>query len=267
MEQPHTVFARGNDWVRTLTIARYTLLEAWRNRFLLTLFAVVAALWLASVFVQQLAITESERIQVGFLAATLRVAAAFMIGLYVLQGLLREFHDKVVELVLSLDLPRASYVLGKFCGYFLLCAAAALIVSLPLALHADWPDVATWAFTLMLELWLLAALAVFCMTTFTQLMPAATFLLAFYLLARSIAAIQLMSASTLFGTGFGPQAAAFVADLLALILPRLNAFTQTAWLVGAQPVPISLAGAALQTAIYSALLLSAAMFDLYRRNF
>lgn len=267
MKQAHHAAARSNDRGRTLAIARHTLLEAWRNRFLLTLLAVVAGLWLASLFVQQLAITESERIQVGFLAAVLRVAAVFMVSLYVLQGLLREFHDKVVELVLSLDLPRASYILGKFFGFSLLCIAAASITAIPLALIADWRDAAAWAFTLTLELWLLAALAVFCITTFTQLMPAATFVLAFYLLARSITAIQLMSTSTLFGSGFGPQAAAFIADLLALVLPRLDAFAQTAWLVGAQPVPVSLATATLQTLIYSALLLAAAMFDLYRRNF
>ena len=267
MKQVHHTSARRNDPGRTLAIARYTLLEAWRNRFLLTLLAVVAGLWLASLFVQQLAITESERIQVGFLAAVLRVAAVFMISLYVLQGLLREFHDKVVDLVLSLDLPRASYILGKFFGFSLLCIIAASIAALPLALIADWRDAAVWAFTLTLELWLLAALAVFCMTTFTQLMPAATFVLAFYLLARSITAIQLMSTSTLFGGSFGPQAAAFIADLLALVLPRLDALAQTAWLVGAQPVPVSLAAVTLQTVIYSALLLAAAMFDLYRRNF
>jgi ABC-type transport system involved in multi-copper enzyme maturation permease subunit len=259
--------ASRDHWRRTLAIAHYTLLEAWRNRLLLILLAVVVTLVLASLFVQELAITESQRIRTGFLAATLRVAAAFTISFYVLQGLLREFHDKVVELVLSIDLPRASYVLGKFLAYALLGAAATIVVSLPLALLAPWQDVVAWAFTLMLELWLLAAFAVFCMTTFTQLLPAATFVLAFYLLARSISAIQLISSSTLLGSGFGPQAAAFVADALALILPRLDAYAQTAWLVDAQALPISFAFALLQTAVYTMLLLAAAMFDLYRRNF
>ena len=51
-----------------------------------------------------------------------------------------------------------------------------------------------------------------------------------------------------------------------MVLPRLDAFTQTAWLTGAQASPLTMSGATVQTAIYVALLLAAAMFDLHRRN-
>ncbi|HZP91957.1 MAG TPA: ABC transporter permease [Burkholderiales bacterium] len=255
------------DWARTLSISRYTLLEAWRNRFVVVVLVLVAALLVASFFVEQLAITESRRVQVGFLAAALRASIVFVTVLYVLQGMVREFQDKVVEIILSLDLPRASYVLGKFFAYLVLCAACAALCAAPLFLLADAPQVAAWAVTLMLELWLLAAGAVFCMVTFNQLLPAATFVFSFYLLGRSITAIQLMSTSTLAGTGPGAQAAARLADLLAFVLPRLDAFAQTAWLVDSGAPPLSLPMAALQTGIYVGLLLAAAMFDLYRRNF
>ena len=265
-EQP-VAYRDRLDWARTLSISRYTLLEAWRNRFLVVVLALVVVLLVASFFVQQLAITESRRVQVGFLAAALRASIVFAIVLHVLQGLARDFQDKVVEIILSLDLPRASYVLGKYFAYLILCAVCAALCAAPLLLLADAPQVAAWAFTLMLELWLLAAGAVFCMVTFNQLLPAATFVFSFYLLGRSITAIQLMSTSTLVGTGPGAQAAARLADLLAFILPRLDAFAQTAWLVDAGARPLSLSLAAFQTGIYVGLLLAATMFDLYRRNF
>ena len=57
------------------TIARFTLIEAFRTR-LPWLFAIVLALILgAAYFVQQLAITESARLQIGFSAAATRFAA------------------------------------------------------------------------------------------------------------------------------------------------------------------------------------------------
>ncbi len=252
---------------RILTIARYTVFEAWRNRSWLLLLGIVVFVLLSSVFVRQQAITESDRVQVAFLASTLRIASVFLVALTVLQGSVREFHDKVLELMLSLDLPRAAYLAGKFLGYAALCVCCAAVVSLPLLTLSAPLDVLRWAGTHMFELWIVAAFSLFCITTFSQLLPAAAFVLAFYLLARSITAIQLISQSTLNASGPANDFAAVLADAIAVVLPRLDAFTQTAWLVDSVAQPLSMTGAVAQTSIYVVLLLCAAMFDLHRRNF
>jgi hypothetical protein len=145
-----------------------------------------------------------------------------------------------------------------------ICAAA---VSLPLLLVSEPQDVLKWVFSHTLELWVVAALALFCVTTFSQLLPAAAFVMAFYLLARSIAAIELISQSTLIEPGPASGLAAFLAKAISVMLPHLDAFAQTAWLIGATAQPLSIASAILQTLIYVSLLLFAAMFDLSRRNF
>ncbi len=253
---------------RVGAIARYTVLEAWRNRLIVLVVVAVALLTLLSLFARELAVTESERLQTAILASTLRVASVFFITLYILNGLTREFNDKVLELMLSLDLPRPGYLMGKFLGFAIVALTVATIVTVPVAVLAPFDAALAWGCSLALELLIIAALSVFCITTFTQLLPAAAFVTAFYLLARSITAIQLMSGSSLLGVdGFGQKASAVLADALAIALPRMDAFTQTAWLVndaGAQP---ALLGIVLQTAIYVGLLLAAAMFDLYRKNF
>jgi len=53
---------------------------------------------------------------------------------------------------------------------------------------------------------------------------------------------------------------------MVLLLPRLDEFTQTSWLIDGG-APSALGGVFVQTAIYVALLLAAAMFDFYRKNF
>lgn len=252
---------------RILAIARYTVLEAWRNRSVLLLAGMVILALLASLFVRQQAITESDRAQVAFLASITRIGSVFLLVITVLQGSIREFHDKVLELMLSLDLPRSAYVAGKFFGYALLAAGYAAIVSLPLLLLSDPLSVLRWGFTHMFELWIVIAFALFCITAFSQLLAAAAFVLAFYLLARSITAIQLISQSTLAEPGPASDFATLLADAIALVLPRLDAFSQTAWLVTAVAEPLSMTAAIMQTTIYVALLLCAAMFDLHRRNF
>jgi len=249
-------------------IARYTVLEAWRNRLIVLVVVVVALLTLLSLFARELAITESGRLQTAILASTLRVASVFLIALYILNGLTREFNDKVLELMLSLDLPRPGYLMGKFLGFAIVALAVAVIVTVPVAVLVPAHAALAWGCSLALELLIIAALSVFCITTFTQLLPAAAFVAAFYLLARSITAIQLMSGSSLLGgDGFGHKASAVLADALALALPRMDAFTQTAWLVNDAGAQIALLNIVLQTVVYVALLLAAAMFDLYRKNF
>ena len=252
---------------RTLAIARFTLLEAWRNRLAWLLVGMVAVAFLVSVFMRQQAVTEASRVQLAFLASIVRAGSVFIVATYVLQGSVREFHDKVLDLMLSLDLPRSSYLAGKFLGYALLSTCCACAVSLPLLLLADPYHVSVWAYTHLLELLIVAALALFCVTTFPQFLSAAAFVLAFYVLARSITAIQLVSQSTLAPPGLTADFASFLANTIALVLPHLDAFAQTAWLVGAPGTPVSMAAATVQSAIYVTLLLLAAMFDLHRRNF
>jgi ABC-type transport system involved in multi-copper enzyme maturation permease subunit len=249
-------------------IARYTVLEAWRNRLMVLVVVAVALLTLLSLFARELAVTESARLQTAILASTLRVASVFLIALYIVNGFTREFNDKVLELMLSLDLPRPGYLMGKFLGFAIVALAVAAIVTVPVAVLAPADAALAWGCSLALELLIIAALSVFCITTFTQLLPAAAFVTAFYLLARSITAIQLMSGSSLLGNdGFGQKAGAVLANALAIALPRMDAFTQTAWLVNDAGGQAALLSIVLQTAVYVGLLLAAAMFDLYRKNF
>ena len=178
------------------TIARFTLIEAFRTR-LLWLFVIVLALILgAAYFMQQLAITESARMLIAFTAAATRLAAVFVLSLHILTSMVREFNDKGLELTLSFDLRRAHYILGRLSGYTLIALLMALVATLPQLALAPLPAALQWGLSLALELAIMAALSLFCIVTLTQLMPAASFVGCFYLLARALSAIRLISRAT-----------------------------------------------------------------------
>jgi hypothetical protein len=103
---------------------------------------------------------------------------------------------------------------------------------------------------------------------FGQFIPAAALVLAFYLLARSLAAIQLISAHPVGGSGtLSHEAGRWMVDALVLVMPALERWPQTAWLVDA-PAPWPwFATLLLQAALYVAMLAGAAMVDFQRRNF
>lgn len=250
------------------TIARYTLLEAMRTRLPTLVTAAIALLVAASFFVQQIAITESTRMQTGFYAASMRLASVFIAGLYVAASIMREFNDKGLDVVLALDLPRSHYILGKLAGFLMIGALLAAAVSLPLVLLASPEAALAWGISLALELSIVIALALFCIVTFNQLMPAASFVLAFYLLARTLTAIRLMSAHPLTGADSpSHQVIQLLVEGLALVMPALDRWTQTAWLVNQQAGWPDIGALVWQSALYVALLTAAAMFDFYRKNF
>jgi hypothetical protein len=250
-----------------LTIARYTLLEAWRTRLLLLAAAVLAFVWAGSLFIHGIAITESERMQWSFFAAGARLASVFMLALYITSSMVREFNEKGLELVLAIDLPRSNYILGKLGGFIGVAFVLALMAALPLVALAPAGVGAVWATTLFLELTIVSALSVFCIVSFSHVLPAFTLIIGFYLLARTITAIRLMSDTPLLGAMGGARPAIdFGVDVLAYVIPPLDRFAATEW-IASKAVDTDVIGfAVVQTAVAVALLLGAALFDFYRRE-
>ena len=113
------------------TLARFTLLEAWRTRLPWLFVIALALVFGAGYLVHQLAITESARMQTAFSAAASRLVAVFVLSLYILTSLVREFNDKGLELTLSFALRRADYVLGRFLGFLLIAVVMALLAGVP----------------------------------------------------------------------------------------------------------------------------------------
>ena len=250
-----------------VTIARFTLLEAVRTRFPWHFLIVLGLIFGTAYFIQLLAITESSRLQIAFSAAATRLAAVFMLSLHVLTSMVREFNDKGLELALSFDLPRSRYILGRLCGFALIALMVALLASVPQWLIAPPTAVLQWGLSLALELTIITALSLFCIVTFTQLMPAAVFVFGFYLLARALTAIRMMNDTPLVhGDALTHQFISLFVDMLALVLPALDHYAQGSWLLDSA-VPWQTLGAnAVQTALYVVLLGAATMFDFYRRN-
>lgn len=247
-------------------IAAFTFLEAMRNRLLWLVAAMVAVSLALAGFIGAVAITETREFQSGLAAALLRTGAVFTLALFVITSMVREFAEKGFELVLSLPLRRATYLLGKFGGFSLLALVVSVLCMLPLVLLAPLPQVLAWGVSLGCELLLVTALSLFCLLTFNHVTPALAAVAAFYLAARSIAAVQLIAHGTL---AVQDPAARWLSralvDGIAFLLPELHRFTRAEWLVYPD------AGVALlpvlgQTAVYLVLLLAAALFDLYRKN-
>ena len=252
----------------TATIARYTLLEALHTRLFILVVGALLALLGVSLFAHELAIAESARFQVGIYAAGMRLAGVFIVGFYVLASMAREFDDKGLELMLALDLARGHYLLGKLAGYLGIGMLVAAAATVPVAFAAPAHAALQWGISLAVELSVVIAFALFCIVSLGQLTLAASVVLGFYLLARTLTAVRLMGAHPITGVdGLAHQLMQWTTEALAFVMPALDGWTRIAWVVDAPPAWTEIAQIAGEGTLYVTLLAAASMFDFYRRNF
>ena len=249
-----------------LVLARSVLLDARRGGLpWLAAAAVALALGFAA-FASQVALTEGLALQAALVAAVLRACAAFLVAALVTAATLRELDDKGLELMLSLPLSRTTHYLGRLAGFVACGALLAALFSLPLLMWAAPGAVGLWGVSLAFELALIAAAALFFAMTLAQFVPAIAACAGLYLLARSIGAIQAIAGGPLADTSLAARIAQYAVDAVALLLPRLDAMTRTAWLLYEPPAATAYAAALGAAALYTALLIAAGLFDFHRRN-
>ena len=249
-----------------LAIARLTALEAARGRLAWLVAGFTIAGCTLALFVGEVAITETQGFRSGLLAAWLRSCAVFTVCAFVITSMVREFHDKGIELMLSMPVSRGTYCAGKLAGFAGVSVLPALACGLVLAGFAPPAQVAIWAASLGLELLIVTAVSLLCVFTFSRITWALSTVIGFYVLSRAMAALQLMVHEPLAVPA--TTARWFVhasVDALAYLLPDLDRFTESDWLIHGAGTIADLGFAAMQTAIYVTLLCAAALFDLYRK--
>jgi ABC-type Na+ efflux pump permease subunit len=249
-----------------LTLARTVLLEARRGGLPWLALAAVLLAFVLAAFLSQVALTESLALQAASMAALLRVCAVFLLASQVVSSTLREINDKGLELMLSLPLSRSTHYLGRLLGFVVCGAALAAVFSLPLLAWSPPRAVALWGLSLACELALVAAAALFFAMTLVQLVGALAATLALYLLARSIGAIQAIAGGPLAEASAAGSVARQALDALGLMLPRLDAVTQTGWLLYEAPSLPLYAWSLAELAVFVLLLTAAGLFDFHRRS-
>ncbi len=253
---------------QVLTIARFTIIESLRNRFLLLSFLVIAISFSLVEFIGDLAITEHRVTQVAILAAFLRMSAVVIITLFVVSSTVRELQDKTLEMILAMPIRRGSYYLGKLVGYFYIAALVAVIFAVLLLLYADPEQVVIWTISLFFELVLVVALSLVMLFTFNQVPSALTGVFIIYGASRIVTSIFLMSKFPIIAhTSAAQKFMDGIIEMLTWLLPDLHRYTQTEWLTYNTAEWGALLPLLGQTMIYLVFLSFIALFDFYRKNF
>jgi len=151
------------------TIAKYSIWEAIRDKFLLFILTGVVVFFCISLFIGELAITEGAQMQSAILGSILRLFSVFTIGLFVITSMIREFNDKGFELILSHPVPRSSYYFGKFTGFSVVTLLIALMSALCLSIYVPVNLALFWSFSLFCELLIIISMSLLCLFSFNSI--------------------------------------------------------------------------------------------------
>jgi hypothetical protein len=250
---------------------RYVMLTAIRDRFPVAI--LVALLAVTAICVLIAASTLSEGLQTGRAYAGEFFRAALVLGLitFVSFHVRALFETREIEAILTRPISRTAFVLAYYAAFAVLAAGLALLTApmLMSALGARGEGLAIWETSMVLEAWIVVAMALFCAMALESATAAVIVCLGFYILGRTAQFFLAIAAS-----GYGASAnegvnvgARGVMAVIAEVMPRLDLFGQSRWLLygpgGGWGVGILL----VQTAIYVPLLLAATARDLHVRRF
>ncbi len=254
-------------------IARYTLLEYLRGRVAVSALLVLAVALVLARLLDGVAITEAAALQATLTGAWLRMAMVVLLASAVIVSHVREAGDRTRDWLLALPVPRSLYLAGRLLGHAIAAVLLAAAATLPLLATASPGGATLWGLELALELLVCACMAVFLSISLVQAPAALLAFAGWYLLARSMAALQLVAAAPLLDDGslfmrWSPQALHWLGRLLPRfdLLASGTGLTQAALGLAGAPAWQALPALAMQMLAYVLLLVGASLIDLNRRE-
>lgn len=250
------------------TLIRHVLLAALRDRVIGTLVLLIILGCSVSLFFGTAAVTEEQAFAVVLASGGLRFVGIVALTLFVSFHMRRAFDHKEVEFLLSRPISRSCFLLSHALAFVLLAIAAAVAVTAAVAVIGFPPfdGLLIWGGSIAIEYALMTVVALFFAMVLSSAAGSAMTALALYVLGRMM--------GPLLGIAQAPQEGIVftllskIMEAVSIIIPRLDAMGQTTWLVYGAPDALGdLCRFAAQSAVLIGLFLSAAAFDLSRRQF
>jgi hypothetical protein len=245
----------------------YVLTAALRDRLVMAMIITLVLGTSLAVFLGSAAIAEKQQFALVFAGTGLRLAGVLSLVLFTVFFIRRSFDARDVDFILSRPVSRVEFMLSYAAGLSLLAlgmAAAQMLCIYIIGGNLFGPSHISWAVSIAFENIIMVNTALFFSMILTSAATAATATAGFYILARLMG--QLLGIIDASGkTTFIYSVMEYILQAISSVMPRLDLMAQTSWLIYGQTVEIS--SILLQGAIFTVLIITAALIDLVRRQF
>lgn len=249
---------------------RYVLLTATRDRlFFGLLLGILAAAYISSVL-GSTAMLETAQMTLSFSAASARVI--IMIGLIVFIGfhMRNAFDAREIDVLLSRPISRTSLVLSYWLGF--ITVGTLLVLPTILMIYVigvlNMTGYFLWSLSLILECWLVVSIALFAALTIKSGVGTVLASLAIYAISRMMGFfVATTKTGILFEAEQVNMSARWLMTAISTVVPRLDFFAKSQWLIYGAKSYEDLTLFLLQAAVFIPLLLVAAIIDFKRKQF
>lgn len=253
------------------TIIRYTLLTASRDWLFLGLCSLIIMAYGFSAFVGYTALVEQSQMSLAYFAGSSRIILIVGLSVFVCFHVRRAFDNREVESILSKPISRTTFVVSYWMGFSILALLSIIpIILIIYFLHqADLNGLIYWSVSLVLEAALVIAFALLASLIMRSAVSSVMAAFAFYLISRLMGffTIAIDNPQSLMGSGNVGMALEFILKIISSILPRLDMFAKSQWLIYGIEGQADLWVFPAQSLVYIALLLAVAVFDFKRKQF
>ena len=259
---------RADQFTISITLLRYILITALRDRLFLALPVMLAVGAALVIFLSGSAIIEQREMIAALFGAGSRVVIITGLVLFVSFHIRQAMTGGEIALILSRPVSRGSFVLVYSAGLVIVgfICVAACIALVWLCARPPLDGLLVWGLSLALESMLMVLTTVFFGLILNSAIACALACLGFYVLARMSGLLgaladkagEIGQLELLLGYGF---------KLVSIIIPRLDFFTRSEWLVygwnGDEP---DIYWMILQSLLFIPLILAATMIDFSRKR-
>jgi ABC-type transport system involved in multi-copper enzyme maturation permease subunit len=256
----------------TIHLIKYVLLAAIRDRMLWGVVAVSLLGVCLSIFSGSASIIEQDQFVVTYIAGGVRLLSLIGLVLFVVFYTRKSFDAREVEFLLTRPISRLSFVLSHMTAFTLLSLFAAVFVAILVLIFSRsgaGPDgILLWSAGIFLEFVIVSNTAFFFSMVLSSPVSAGLSTLGFYVLARMMGGLLIIADSNdLSGTFDVHKGLSYVMQLVAVFVPRLDLLVQTNWLMYGGVGLSDWLMVILQGGVFLALIATATIIDLKRRQF
>lgn len=251
-----------------LTNIRYILITALRDWLFVGLLISVLVATGISATLGNTAFLEETEMTLAFVSGSSRLIVMIGLIVFVCFHIRHAFDSKEIDVILSRPISRSSLMLAYWLGF----SFVGLLLALPVIAIIGVigvPKISgliVWASSLVLESSLVVALALFSAFTLRSAVTSVIACMGFYVLSRMMVFFVMTAQSTMMaGLKWIPLKYTLVG--ISTIVPRLDFFTKSEWLVAGVANNQDWIIFVIQAVIFIPLLLLAALIDFRRKQF
>jgi ABC-type transport system involved in multi-copper enzyme maturation permease subunit len=253
--------------IKTMVLS--AIATARRDRLLIAIFILVVLAASLSAFIGGTAVIEKREMMTAYIAVSTRLILVAGLVLFSCFHINRALDSREVDIIMSRPISRTNFIFGYVLSLVLVAAIAVVIGSLIVfgVARPEATALGLWAFSLFLECTVMVTAALFFVLVLRSAVAGMLACLGFYVLARMIGLLTGIAVTTGGDQGWWIILSARAMELLAVMMPRLDLFTQTRWLVYGIGDEVGWFSILAQGTVYVSLLTAAAVFDFRRRQF